>query len=69
MNAKLLERYKGKVVCDHAETCGNEECFHGWPHEWENVRGCHCTGCSRAKGGLSNCRPFAELAAEREATQ
>jgi hypothetical protein len=67
MYERLIERYRGKVVCDHAEKCGNQECYHGWPHVFENVKGCHCTACYRVKDATPKCRPFAEIAREKAA--
>jgi len=62
MNAKLRERYKDMVICDHARQCGNQECHHGWPHPYENVAGCHCINCWYAKGVTPKCIPFTEAA-------
>jgi hypothetical protein len=65
ISPKLIERYKGMVVCDHAEKCGNQECKHGWPHHPDT-----CTGHTGGMKGCSyfaesSCKSFAELAAAR----
>ena len=66
-NKKTREQYKDMVICDHADTCGNQECHHGQPHPFENVAGCHCINCYRVKDATPKCRPFLEVTAERMA--
>lgn len=57
-----VESLLGKVVCDHAEQCGNQGCYHGQPHVFENVKGCHCVNCYRVKGAAPKCTLITEEA-------